>query len=137
MIGAVLTRQAAHPKYTARNFIIQSALDPIAAPPGGFDTIVQTMGLCSTPDPVGLLKRIGSVLKPATGRILLLEHGRGNYSWINKQLDRYAPHHADKFGCWWNRDIDKIVEESGLEVVTLKRFHLGTTWWIELKSKGP
>ena len=121
----------------ARKFITQSALDPITAPPGGFDTIVQTMGLCSTPDPVGLLKRMESVLKPITGRILLLEHGRGNYAWINEQLDYHAPRHADKFGCWWNKDIAKIVEESGLEVVKMKRYHFGTTWWVELKIKSP
>jgi methyltransferase OMS1 len=47
--------------------------------------------------------------------------------------------HALEFGCHWNRDIGKIIEESGLEIVELKRKHLGTTWWIELRpgKKGP
>jgi methyltransferase OMS1, mitochondrial len=125
-----------HPKYKSRKFIVQSALEPIAAPPGGFDTVIQTMGLCSTSEPAELLRRMGAVTKAETGRILLLEHGVGHYDFVNERLDYYAPHHADKFGCWWNKDIGAIVEESGLEIVEIKRYHFGTTWWIELKPKA-
>ena len=41
--------------------------------------------------------------------------------------------HAYRHGCWYNKDIGQIVEESGLEVVEAKRHHFGTTWWFELK----
>jgi methyltransferase OMS1, mitochondrial len=139
---------------------------------GGFDTIVQTMGLCSTRDPVGFLKRLGELCrKPMAkgkvggsggaaekvegkvvegkygkevikneedyngGRILLLEHGRGYYDWLNNVLDGLAPAHADHYGCWWNRDIAAIVEQSGLDVEYVKRYHLGTTWEIVLRPK--
>lgn len=97
-----------------------------------FDTVVQTMGLCSTKDPVHLLKNLGQVVKP-DGRILLLEHGIGYYSWLNELLDHTAWDHAKKHGCWWNRDIMQIVEESGLEVEEMKRYNLGTTWWLILR----
>lgn len=100
-----------------------------------FDTIVQTMGLCSTPDPAGLLKNLGDSLEPEGGRILLLEHGRGTWDFINNILDHLAPKHAAEFGCWWNKDIINIVEQSGLELVALKRKHFGTTYWIELRLK--
>jgi len=50
-------------------------------------------------------------------------------------LDNNAPAHADKHGCWWNKDIQKIVEESELEVIEIKRYHLGTTWWVELRPR--
>jgi methyltransferase OMS1 len=93
------------------------------------------MGLCSTPQPVQLLRQLGSVLNQEGGRILLLEHGRGHYDWLNKIIDNGAPGHADQHGCWWNKDIGKIVEESGLEVVEMKRYHFGTTWWFILKPK--
>ncbi|MCJ1356853.1 MAG: hypothetical protein MMC33_006849 [Icmadophila ericetorum] len=122
------------PEYKKCKFISQSALKPIQpASESGFDTILQTMGLCSTPEPSELLVRLGSLVKPETGQILLLEHGRSYYDWLNRTLDKTAPAHADKYGCWWNRDIAKIVEDSGLEIVKIKRYHLGTTWWIELK----
>ncbi|CAG8907672.1 unnamed protein product [Penicillium egyptiacum] len=100
-----------------------------------FDTVVQTMGLCSMPDPVATLRHLGSVTEPASGRILLLEHGRSYYGWLNRILDNLAPAHADRHGCWWNRDIEDIVRESGLEIVEEKRWHLGTTWRYVLRPK--
>ncbi|SLM34879.1 S-adenosyl-L-methionine-dependent methyltransferase-like [Lasallia pustulata] len=125
-----------HSRYRTYTFLTQSALDHITCPTsGGFDTIVQTMGLCSTPHPSELLTHLGVLANPSHGQILLLEHGRSYYDWLNRLLDKTAPAHADRHGCWWNRDIGKIVEESGLEVVKIKRYHLGTTWWVELKPK--
>ena len=101
-----------------------------------YDTVVQTMGLCSVGDPVRLLRKLGEVVKEEDGRVLLLEHGRGRWEWLNGVLDRFAEGHAREFGCWWNRDLGAIVEESGLEVVTIKTiwWHGGTTWWMELKK---
>ncbi|KAJ5950677.1 uncharacterized protein N7479_009090 [Penicillium vulpinum] len=104
--------------------------------PVHFDTVVQTMGLCSMPDPVATLRHLGSVTEPGGGRILLLEHGRSHYDWVNRILDNLAPAHADRHGCWWNRDIGEIVRESGLEIVEEKRWHLGTTWRYVLRPKG-
>lgn len=99
-----------------------------------YDTVVQTMGLCSVDDPVALLRCLGDVVKEEEGRILLLEHGRGRWAWLNGVLDKFAEAHAHEFGCWWNRDLGKIVEESGLVVVEAKRWHGGTTCWFELKK---
>lgn len=107
---------------------------------GKYDTVLQTMGLCSVSDPVGLLKNLGECVKEEEGRILLLEHGRGSWDWMNKVLDKTAEGHAKEFGCWWNRDMRAIVKESGLEVVKIERpkwWHFGTTWWIELKKPKP
>lgn len=113
----------------------------VQAPPGsgGFDTILQTMGLCSVAKPIEYLKTMQDLLRrpepdgSAGGRILLLEHGRGHYDWINRLLDGLAKGHADRYGCWWNRDIAQIVIDSGLKVVSLRRRHFGTTWILELE----
>lgn len=143
--------EVAHEKF-ARDYpgtlgvrwIIQDASEPLPAPPVSanersgnkvgkkYDTIVQTMGLCSTPDPVSLLRNLADSVEH-DGRILLLEHGRSTWNWLNRMLDTQAAKHADQFGCWWNKDIDKIVKDSGLQIVELKRKHFGTTYWIELK----
>lgn len=129
---------ALHPDYNSAVFHIQSALKPLPSspspqPPPPYDTIVQTMGLCSMPQPSLLLTHLGTLLKPGSGRILLLEHGRSHYNWVNWVLDRTAGQHAIKHGCWWNRDIGRIVEESGLVVAKVERKHLGTTWVLELR----
>jgi methyltransferase OMS1 len=118
------------------SFRHQSAADHIPCPdPAGFDTIVQTMGICSTPEPEKVLENLGRLCKQETGRILLLEHGKSYYSWLNNFLDSTAPAHADRHGCWYNKDIDEIVKKSGLEIVEQKRYHFGTTWWYELKPR--
>jgi methyltransferase OMS1 len=127
-----------HKEYFSRvSFKQQSALDPVVPPYGaqdGYDTVIQTMGLCSTPEPVKLLQNIEAATNE-NGQILLLEHGKSHYEWLNGLLDKTAPAHADEHGCWWNKDIGKIVDESGLEVVDIKRYNFGTTWWLELKPR--
>ena len=137
--------------------------DVIQRPEGGFDYIVQVMGLCSITDPVPFLKRLGELVRQpnkqskleqkkkdmqlaaygeieeaehdAGGKILLLEHGRSHYQWLDKFLDNRAPDHADKFGCWWNKDIAAIVDESGLKVESIQRYQFGTVWQIVLRPK--
>lgn len=116
-------------------FRIQSVAEPIPYPsnsPEGYDTVVQTMGVCSTGDPVAVLRNLGRLTK-SDGRILLLEHGRAKYEWMNRVLDTIAPSHAERWGCWFNKDVGAVVRESGLEIVEERRYHFGTTWWFVLK----
>ncbi|KAI4166171.1 MAG: hypothetical protein LQ342_000057 [Letrouitia transgressa] len=157
-----------HPEYQQADFIAESALDALPPPNNtgredgkGYDTIISTMSLCSTPYPSLLIRHLGlhlnsalsmsqsaslasSVAKKAgitspkspsdnNSRILLLEHGRSYFGLVNWLLDRYASSQALEHGCWWNRDIGKIVRDSGMEVVSLRRKNLGTTWIYELK----
>lgn len=135
-----------YPGVLGVRWVIQDAAEPLPSPPVSanersgnkkgkrYDTVVQTMGICSTSDPVRLLKNLGDSVED-DGRILLLEHGRGTWSWLNRILDGLAPRHALEFGCIWNKDIGKIVEDSGLEIIEMKRRHFGTTWWIELRPR--
>jgi len=111
-------------------------------PNGKYTTILQTMGLCSTPDPHALLLNLSAHLDHSNpdARILLLEHGRSSHAWLNNILDNSAAKHAEVHGCWYNRDIGGLVEaaarESGLEVVEVGRRHLGTTWVFELRPSA-
>jgi methyltransferase OMS1 len=131
-----------YPGIVGVKWVVQDAAQPLPPPTSStaeqhgkkYDTIIQTMGLCSTNDPVGLLKNLGESVE-WDGRILLLEHGRGTWDWINTILDGLAPRHAREFGCVWNKDIGQIVKESGLDVVKMERKHFGTTWWIELTPR--
>ncbi|KAH6647530.1 hypothetical protein BKA67DRAFT_390375 [Truncatella angustata] len=108
-----------------------------------YDTVIQTFGLCSVRDPTKLLENMAGVVRPETGRIILLEHGRSWWDLVNGLLDRSAKGHFERFGCWWNRDIEMIVEDAqrkipGLEVVEMKRpgwFKFGTHFWIELRVR--
>ncbi|KAJ3104699.1 Methyltransferase-like protein 7B [Phlyctochytrium planicorne] len=101
----------------------------IPRPNESFDTVVDTFGLCSFPDPVSCLKEMKRVCK-RDGKILLLEHGRSKWDWLNAALDKTALSHAKEWGCWWNRDIEKMVKDAGLHIVSSKRYHFGTTYEI-------
>ena len=120
----------------------------IPRPKGGYDTIVQTMGVCSMVDAPGFLRRLGELCRQpgeasqygevqgddgGGGKIMLLEHGRGYYDWLNRYLDRGAKGHATRYGCWWNKDVEQIVKESGLKVQRMRRSNFGTTWEIVLR----
>jgi len=138
-----------HPEYNQPvsprppvNFLTQSALEPLreeiseeVTRSGGYDTILQTMGLCSTPKPAQLLMHLGTLAHPDRGRILLLEHGRSHYDWLNNILDKMAAERADKQGCWWNRDIEQIIEDSGLVVEKMRRKHFGTLYIVEARPR--
>ncbi|KAL5083724.1 hypothetical protein Trisim1_000929 [Trichoderma cf. simile WF8] len=114
---------------------------PAPAHTDKYDTIIQTFGLCSVSDPVAVLSNLATVVRPGTGRIILLEHGKGYYGLVNGLLDKNAGKHFAKYGCWWNRDIEAIVEDAvsatpGLEVVKIERpniTQMGTLVWVELK----
>lgn len=100
-----------------------------------YDTIIQTFGLCSHENPVKALENFSTLLKPG-GRIILLEHGRGEYNFINKILDDRAEKRLSTWGCRWNLDIGEILDDSGLDIVQESRTHFGTTWCIVAKRKG-
>ena len=71
------------------------------------------------------------------GQILLLEHGASTYGWLSRYLDSKAPEHSERWGCWWNRDILRIVRDSGLVVVDAKRKTFGTFYAIRASPKRP
>eukprot|EP00803_Ostreobium_quekettii_P007366 evm.model.scf_89.3 EVM.evm.TU.scf_89.3 scf_89:6364-8197(-) len=64
--------------------------------PERFDVVVDTFGLCSHEDPVAELRAVANVLRPG-GKLILLEHGRGHYAWINNMLDESAREHFRKY----------------------------------------
>jgi methyltransferase OMS1 len=109
-----------------------------------YDTIIQSFGLCSVSDPSKVLSNMAAMVQPGSGRIILLEHGRGWFNWVNGLLDQYADRHFQRYGCWWNRDIEAIIREAaknvpGLEVVSIGRpllLQAGTTLVIELRVKS-
>ena len=52
---------------------------------------------------------------------------------MNKILNSSAEAHFNKWGCWWNRDIEAVIMEAGLELEDLQRWHFGTTYVITAK----
>ncbi|KAL0055169.1 hypothetical protein WJX82_008122 [Trebouxia sp. C0006] len=100
--------------------------------PAQFDTVIDTFGLCSHEDPKAALQQMAAVCKPG-GQLILLQHGKASWEWLNHRLDDEAPAHFAKWGCWWNRDILQLVHEAGLIVESCSRWHFGTTYVIKAR----
>ena len=94
-----------------------------------FDGVISTFGAMFAPDQQATASELLRVCKPG-GQILLLEHGRGHFEWINSILDSSAVQHAQKWGCWFNRPLDRHIEQSGLIVDSMWRWHFGTTYYV-------
>jgi len=89
-----------------------------------FDCVVSTWTLCTIPDPVQALREVRRVLKPA-GTFLFLEHGRSDDRTIAIWQDRLNPlQNIIGCGCNLNRQIDQLVTQAALKIVTFDRFRM-------------
>jgi ubiquinone/menaquinone biosynthesis C-methylase UbiE len=105
-------------------------VEKLAFPDQTFDTVVDTLGLCTFPDPVAALREMARVCRP-DGRILLLEHGRSDREWLGRWQDRRADNHAKRLGCRWNREPLDVVRQAGLKVLATERTFLGILHLLE------
>ncbi len=95
---------------------------------GVFDTVVDTLCLCTYGEPVRALKEMARVCRP-DGRVLLLEHGRSGRGTLARMQDRWAEWHESALGCVWNREPQDYVAQAGLKLTSARRkvfgvFHL-------------
>ncbi len=91
-----------------------------------FDTVVATLVLCSVRDPTRALAEIRRVLKPG-GRLLFLEHVRGEGARARTQDRHDALWSRVMGGCHLNRDTPTSIRAAGLAVDSLERFE--PRWW--------
>ncbi|KAF4739310.1 hypothetical protein FOZ62_016031, partial [Perkinsus olseni] len=96
-------------------------------PDKAFDTVVDTFGICSFEDPTETLLEMKRVCR---GKVLLLEHGQSTYPLFRKYLHNTLIKHVEKFGCYNNREILRLVKQSGMRVLQVQRKHFGATYYI-------
>jgi len=104
-------------------------------PDNFFDTVVESLTLCTFPDPVSALREMGRVVKPG-GRILLFEHGRSDRPRLGRYQDRRAAKHAKVLSCNWNREPQELVAQAGLRIKNAKRSFFGVFHLVEVEPNG-
>ena len=132
MVQQMRAKLEKRPVAAVKSVVVADAKNLAQFGDASFDTVVDTFGLCSFEDVDAVLAEMQRVCKPS-GQLLLLEHGRGSYAWLNEQIDAGADEHARKWGCYFNKDIDALVQRAGLRQLEISRFHFGTTYMITAK----
>ncbi|WP_323095619.1 class I SAM-dependent methyltransferase [Intrasporangium sp. YIM S08009] len=90
-------------------------------PDDSADAVLSTFTLCTIPDVAAALREVRRVLRPG-GALHFLEHGIAPDEGVRRWQRRLEPLQKRAFdGCHLTRAIDRIVAESGLEVVDLDR----------------
>lgn len=98
-------------------------------PDATFDTVVETLALCTFPDPVNALREMARVLRPG-GRLLLADHGRSLSRWLACLQDATDDRHARAFACHWNREPLKLLGRAGLRPRFVERYIFGVFYEV-------
>ena len=101
-----------------------SSAEIIDLPTSSVDSVVCTFSLCSIPDPNKALNEIYRILKPG-GKYFFCEHG------ISPDLTTRVFQNATNIfypklsgGCHANRDITKLITDSGLNIIEKDTMYL-------------
>ncbi len=93
-------------------------------PDQSVDAVVSTWTLCTIPDPIFALQEIRRVLRPG-GKFYFLEHGLSPDRGIARLQNLWNP--IQKWcagGCHVNREIDRLILDSGFKILGYKRFYM-------------
>lgn len=118
-----------------RPVLVQGDTERLPFPASTFDTVVDSLALCTYPQPLRALREMTRVCR-SDGRILLLEHGRSSWEPLGWLQDRRHGMLSHRAGCRWNRRPREIVEASGLELRSARRGRLGIFHAIEARPRG-
>ena len=92
-----------------------------------FDCVVSTWTLCSIPQVQQALTEIRRVLRPG-GRFLFLEHGLSDDATVQAWQHALTPgYRIFACGCHLDRDIARLVMDSGLVVEQMERNYMKET----------
>ncbi|MBB2478874.1 class I SAM-dependent methyltransferase [Bacillus sp. APMAM] len=100
---------------------IQEDIDELILEDNSFDCIVSTLSLCSYPEPILTLNRFNSWCRE-DGIILLMEHGLSSNPILSATQKIIDPLYTKISGCHCNRNINKIMEKSNLQVDQIERY---------------
>ncbi len=110
--------------------LVQADAQRLPFTDGSFDVVTASLVFCSVADPAQGLAESRRVLRPG-GRLVLLEHTRGNGlgAWL---MDAFHPlWHAWSRECHLNRETTRAVAEVGFEVQRVEQHVLGIVRVIE------
>lgn len=100
---------------------IVSNVEKLCFEPNTFDCIVSTLTLCSYQNPIQMLNQFNSWCKK-DGNVLLLEHGLSTNTFLSTTQKIIDPIFKRVSGCHCNRDIQKLLSKSHLDIIRLEKY---------------
>lgn len=123
--SAMLEKAREHARQLGRKIVLkQGDAQKLPFKTGSFDCVVDTLCLCTYPDPVRALREMKRVCKKG-GTILLLEHGRSNHQFVERLQRWREEKHYRQLGCHLLREPLELARKAGLKIVEEKRVFFG------------
>lgn len=110
--------------------LVQGDAERLDFPDASFDTVISALSTCSFFNPVEALREMKRVVRPG-GRVLLLEHGRSDWPWLGRYMDRQTISQIENGGCRWNQEPHELVKQAGLRILGARRRFAGVFHSIE------
>jgi len=124
--------QNAAKDYPFKTTLIQEDVETVDFNENSFDTIISSGSLCAYQDPVSVLNSFQKWCEP-DGKILMIEHGISTNKPLACLQNALDPLALKVVGCHQNRNISKIVKESGLKLIREERYLAGYLYLIWAK----
>lgn len=99
-----------------------------------FDTVVSSLAVCTYPHPIEAIKEMTRVCKKG-GRLLLLEHGRSDWSLLAHVQDVCADRFAKHSGCTINREPLALAQAAGIKILSHRKSCAGVLHIIEAEPR--
>lgn len=119
-------------RYKVEASFVQADIEGLSFPDGSFDTVVSTLSLCSYDEPHTVLSRMRRWCKP-DGILLFIEHGISSKAVVSVIQKTLNPILYRTAGCHHTRDITSLIEQAGLEIVSIEKHWLDMFYIIRAK----
>ncbi|XID91307.1 class I SAM-dependent methyltransferase [Paenibacillaceae bacterium WGS1546] len=116
--------------------LIRSDIERMTFPDGSFDTIVSTLSFCSYDDPLALLRKLQSWLRPG-GKVLMMEHGISSNPLLALAQRALDPLLYRWIGCHYNVRLAELLDQAGLRVLAAERHWLGMIYLVRAQPPDP